>query len=141
MSTKNEFKLSNAERRKRRFSDSFKQKKVREIQRGKTRVIEVCKQYDVSSTNVYRWIDKFGAMKTKTERLVVETASDTQELLRLKKQVAELERLIGQKQVELEFKDKMIGLAEATYGVDIKKKFSTSRSTGFGNSEHTTHGA
>jgi hypothetical protein len=80
-------------------------------------------------------------MKTKTERLVVETASDTQELLRLKKQVAELERLIGQKQVELEFKDKMIGLAEATYGVDIKKKFSTSRSTGFGNSEHTTHGA
>ncbi len=43
MSTKNEFKLSNAERRKRRFSDSFKQKKVREIQQGKTRVIEVCK--------------------------------------------------------------------------------------------------
>ena len=45
--------------------------------------------------------------------------------LELKKKVAELERIIGQKQVLLDFKDKMIEIAEQTYGVKIKKKFST----------------
>ncbi len=38
-------------------------------------------------------------MKNKTEGLGIETGSNTQELMRLKKQVAELERLIGRKQV------------------------------------------
>ena len=40
----------------------------------------------------------------------------------LQKRVAELERMLGQKQTEIEFKNKMIDLAEQTYGVDIKKK-------------------
>ncbi len=35
--------------------------------------------------------------------------------------MADLERIIGQKQVLLDFSDKMIYLAEETYGVDIKK--------------------
>lgn len=46
-------------------------------------------------------------------------------ILSLKKKVAELERIIGQKQILLDFKDKMIEIAEETYGVDIKKKIST----------------
>ena len=80
-------------------------------------------------------------MKNKKERLIVETESDTQQLLHLKKQVAELERIIGQKQVLLDFKDKMIELAEQTYGVDIKKKFSTTPSGTSGNTENNTTSA
>ena len=34
-----------------------------------------------------------------------------------------MEQIIGQKQILLEFKDKMIEIAEETYKVDIKKKF------------------
>jgi hypothetical protein len=75
---------------------------------------------------VYKWIAKFGSMKqSNQERLIVETQSDTYQLLELRKKVAELERLIGQKQILLDFKDKMIDLAEEAYGIDIKKKFST----------------
>jgi hypothetical protein len=59
----------------------------------------------------------------------VETDSDTREILALRKKVAELERLIGQKQILLEFKDKMIEIAEDMYGVDIKKKLSTKPSS------------
>ena len=48
--------------------------------------------------------------------------------------MADLERIIGQKQVLLDFSDKMIDLAEETYGVDIKKftgtLFNTSGNTG-----------
>lgn len=121
MATREKFKMTIAERRRRNFSDSFKIKKVREIETGKTKVSELCRQYEVSSTNVYRWLNKFGTMKDKKERLIVEIDSDTKQLIELKKKVAELEQVIGQKQILIDFKDKMIDLAEEAYGVDIKK--------------------
>ena len=77
-------------------------------------------------------------MKDKTERLIIETESDTKQLLELRKKVAELEQIIGQKQILLDFKDKMIDLAEETYGVDIKKKYSTQQSSISGNTENNT---
>ena len=138
MATRSQFKMTTLERRRRNFSDSFKVQKVRELETGKTKISEICKQYEVSDTNVYRWLNKFGTMKDKKERLIVETDSDTKQLLALRKKVAELERLIGQKQILLDFKDKMIELAEETYGVDIKKKFFTRQSGTSGTTESNT---
>lgn len=129
------FKMTTAQRQQRTFSENFKREKVRELEIGLTRVSELSKQYEVSTTNIYRWIAKFGSMKQKKERLIVEGQSDTKELLELKKKVAELERIIGQKQILLDFKDKMIDIAEETYQVDIKKKFGTKPSDGTGSKE------
>ncbi len=130
-----QLKMSTADRSRRRFSDNFKIQKVREIETGQTKVSEICSQYQVAAKNVYLWIDKFGTMKNKKERLVVETDSDTRQLLELKKKVSELERIIGQKQILIDFQDKMIELAEETYGVDIKKKFFSTPSSTFGNTD------
>ncbi len=138
MATRRQFRMSKAERQHRTFSDSFKIQKVRELETGKTKVIEICKQYEVSTTSIYRWLNKFGTMDNKKERLIVEADSDTKQLLELKKRIAELERIIGQKQIVIEFKDKMIDLAEETYGVDIKKKFSTPHSNTSGIAESNT---
>ena len=131
-------KLSLPERRRRRFSDNFKLEKVRSLEMGRVTVVELCKQYTVSATSVYRWIDKFGLNKDETERLVVETKSDTQELLALKKKVAELEQIVGQKQILIDFKDKMIDIAEEMYGIEIKKKRSTKRSNTSGKTKGKT---
>ena len=128
MAVRETHKLSRSERYTRSFSDSFKLQKVREIETGKSRVSDICKQYEVSNTSVYRWLDQFGLMKDKKERLIIETQSDTRELWELKKKVAELERIVGQKQILIDFKDKMIDIAEEMYGIDIKKKFSTRQS-------------
>ena len=138
MATREKFKMTTAERMRRNFSDSFKIQKVRELETGKIKISELCKQYEVTSTNVYRWLNKFGTMKGKAERLIVETDSDTKQLLGLKKKVAELEQIIGQKQIMLDFKDKMIDLAEEAYGVDIKKKYSTQQSDISGSTESNT---
>ena len=51
----------------------------------------------------------------------MESKSDTTKILALQKKIAELERLVGQKQVQLDFQEKMIEIAEETYQVDIKK--------------------
>jgi transposase-like protein len=123
-----QLKMSTAERRSRKFSDNFKMQKVREIETGQTKVSEICSEYQVAAKNVYLWVDKFGSMKNKKERMVVESDSDTRQLIELKKRVSELERIIGQKQIVIEFQDKMIELAEENYGVDIKKKFFSSPS-------------
>lgn len=128
MSYKKQFTSSSAERSLRSFSDAFKKQKVRELESGRTTVIEICRQYEVSRTSVFRWMRKFGVMGKKKERVIIESESDTRQLLALKKRIAELERLIGQKQILLDFKDKMIELAEEEYQIDIKKKFSEKRS-------------
>jgi transposase-like protein len=117
--------LTRGERQNRHFSETFKVKKVQEIERGITRISEICKEYEVSDTSVRKWILKYSTMKKKAERLIVESKSDTQKILDLKKQIAELERLLGQKQIQLEFKDTMIEIAEEMYKIDIKKKLGT----------------
>lgn len=141
MATRTEFELNLQERKARHFSKNFKIIKVREIESGATTVTQIKNQYQVTYATIYRWIHKFGSMSKKQERLIVETQSDTQELLALKKRVAELERIVGQKQILIDFKDKMIEIAEEQYGVDIKKKFSSLPSGISGKTENNTPSA
>jgi transposase-like protein len=112
------------------FSEDFKKKKVRELERNISSVPDICKTYSVSRTSVYKWIYKYSVMAKKQVKQVVEAKSDTQKIKALQERIKELERIVGQKQLLLEFKDKMIEIAEATYGVDIKKKVGSRLSSG-----------
>lgn len=116
--------MNETDRRIRRFSENFRKEKVRELELGIVSIRDLRQQYQVSDMSVRRWIAKFSSMKEKKERLIVESQSDTVQLLELKKKVAELERVVGQKQLLIDFQQKMIELAEEEYRVDIKKKFS-----------------
>lgn len=137
MANRNQFKMSIAQRRVRHFSDDFKRQKVHELETGQTNTSELVREYELARMTVSRWITKYGTMskKKKPERMIVESESDTKKLLTLQKQVADLERALGQKQLQLDFKDKMIDLAEEYYQIDIKKNFSTQQSSGIGKTE------
>lgn len=123
MATRKKFKQTELERRRRTFSEEFKIAKVREIDQKITTIAEVCKQYEVSDLAVRNWRKKYSSNYMKGVRTIVELESDTRMILDLKAKVAQLEMLVGQKQIQLEFKDKVIEMAEETYKVDIKKKF------------------
>ncbi len=112
------------------FSEDFKKKKVKELEKNVTSVSELCRTYSVSRTSVYRWIYKYSTMAKKQERQVVEAKSDTNKIKALEDRIKELERIIGQKQLLLEFKEKMIEIAEETYGIEIKKNSSSKPSSG-----------
>lgn len=135
MATKYQFKQKTEERRLRTFSDEFKRKKVREIEQKSTTIAEVSRQYEVREANVSKWIKKYSSNYMKGVRVIVESESDTTKIALLEKKLAELERLVGQKQIRLEFYEKMIELAEEQYQVDIKKKFGEKPSTGSGTIE------
>jgi transposase-like protein len=135
MATKYQFKQKTEERRLRTFSDEFKRKKVREIEQKSTTIAEVSRQYEVREDSVSKWIKKYSSNYMKGVRVIVESESDTTKIALLEKKLAELERLVGQKQIRLEFYEKMIELAEEQYQVDIKKKFGEKPSTGSGTTE------
>lgn len=108
---------------RRSFSAEFRRKKVEEIECKISSVSEISREYQVTRTAVYKWIKQYSSSMKKKERLIVEEESDTRKLAILQQRIAELERLLGQKQIQLEFMEKVIDIAEETYHVDIKKKF------------------
>jgi transposase-like protein len=133
MSSKQKFTISTEERQRRTFSEEFKRKKVREIEQKITTIAEVSRNYQVRANSVAKWLAKYGNVKMKGVRIIVESESDTRRIQELERKVAELERMVGNKQILLEFQDKMIELAEQRYQVDIKKKCVPTPSAMFGN--------
>jgi transposase len=131
-------KLSLKERCNRYFSEDFKRKKVSELERNLISVSELCREYQVSNTAVYKWIYKYSMMRKKGLKQVIEAKCDSKKIMALKEQVRELERIIGEKQVKLDFQDKMIEQAESTYKIDIKKKFTGKHSSGIGSKGKST---
>lgn len=106
----------------RRFSEDFKRNKVQELDKKLITIGELCKEYQVSSTSVYKWIYKYSFMKKKAVKMVVESESDTARILALRKHIADLERLLGSKQFEIDFMQKQLEIAKDQFGVDLKKK-------------------
>jgi transposase len=119
------------------FSESLKKEIVRGLERNLHSVADVCQVHQVSRTSVYRWIYKYSSMASKQVKQVVEAKSDTQKIKALEERIKELERVIGQKQLLLEFKDKMIEIAESTYHVDIKKKLGSKALSGTTSTEQS----
>lgn len=109
----------------RSFSEDFKKQKVQEIVTKKTTVQEVSKLYEIWPQIIYRWIHKYSSDHPKQTKIVVEMESESQKALFYKEKVAELERLVGQKQIELDFMEKLIELASEELDMDLKKNFSS----------------
>ena len=130
-----------ANRIPRYFSESFRQGKVREIERNLTTVTAVSREYEVSRGAVYKWIYKYSLYRKRQIRQIIEPMSDTQKIKDLQARIKELERLVGQKQILLEFKEKMIEIAEEMYQVDIKKKLGSRLSSGLDKIEKDSPGA
>lgn len=122
------------------FNEQFKKQKVKEIESKLTTVTQVSRVYGVTRNGVYKWLNKYSLYNKKGVRLILEPMSDTRKIEELQKRISELERLIGQKQIELEFKEKMIQIAEEMYGIDIKKKLGSRFSDGSGKMSDDTDG-
>ena len=132
MAKRQQFKQSIDERRRRIFSEEFKQKKVREIDQKITTIAEVSREYEVRASNVSKWLTQYSPNRMKSVRTIVESESDTRKLFDMQQKIAELERVIGQKQLLIDFQAKMMELAEQEYGIDIKKKFERKPLSGTG---------
>jgi transposase len=132
MARREQLQRTNKPRERRYFSEDFRRDRVREIERGIATVSEVSKAHGVSDTAIYKWIYRYSTLRQKGLRQVVEAKSATQKVLRLKEELKELHALLGEKQLKIEFLEKLIELASEQYGIDLKKSTGMRPSSGSG---------
>lgn len=119
----------------RHFSSDFKKKRVQELENNLASASDICKTHKVSRASVYKWLYKYSNMAKKQVRQVVGAKSDTEKFNLLENRINELELIIGQKQLLIDFQDKVIEIAESTFEADIKKKFGSKPSSAIGTPE------
>jgi transposase len=122
--------LTVQERQCRYFSEEFKRQKVSDIEKKLVTIAQVCREYQVSTTAVHKWLHKYSSMRKKKEKMVYTSESETVKIKLMEERIKELERAVGQKQLKIDFLEKMIDLAEEELNVDIKKKASSKPSVG-----------
>lgn len=116
----------------RNFSDSFKRDVVSRIEKNEFTVREVSDLYGVSTTAVYKWVYKYSILYQKGYRQIVESMSTTHKVKELQARIKELERAVGQKQMKVDFLEKLIEISEEDFGIDIKKKGTSKLNSGSG---------
>jgi len=123
-------------RKRRTFSISFKKSLVKEFESGRFSVTQLGSLYEIQPMVIYRWIYRYSIFNEKGSRIVEMKDSSTEKLKKLEQRIKELERAVGQKQITIDYLEKMIEVAKEELDIDIKKNFDTPRSTGSGKTEN-----
>ena len=112
------------------FTEEFKKARVKEYEKGEFTVREISRLFDIQTMVIYRWIRKYSIYYQKKTVVVEMKDSSRKKLKDYEKRIADLERALGQKQLKIDFLEKMIDLAEDEYNVEIKKNSDTPLSDG-----------
>jgi transposase-like protein len=127
-----EFKKTFDQSRTHYFGEKFKKEVVKRIERNEFSVSEASNTYEVSRTSLYRWVYKYSKLYRKGYRQVIEPMSSTKKIKGLQSRIKELELIVGQKQIKLDYLSKLIEIAEKDYQIEIVKKNIATRSSGSG---------
>ena len=121
--------------KKRFFSEQLRKKIVHEYEMGKMTVLELSRFYSVSDTSIYKWIVKYSNYEKQSIQIVEMKGSGSNRIKELEQKVKELERIVGVKQIKIDFLEKMTDISKIEFGIDLKKNFSIQRSTGLEKTE------
>jgi transposase-like protein len=112
------------------FSEDFKRNKVKDLVAKRISLRQICELYQVSRTTVYKWLYKYSSYHSSGVKIVVQMESEAHKTQQLLQRLAELERIVGQKQLELDYVHKLIEIASAELGYDLKKSIGAKLSNG-----------
>lgn len=122
-------------RPRRIFSEQLKKKIIKDIDEGKTNITGAGREYQVSNVAIYRWLKKYSAHLHPSTTIVMQMDSEQYKSRELEKKVAELESVIGRKQMEIDYLNKLIELAGKDLDIDLKKNINTVVSVGSDNTK------
>lgn len=115
---------------RRTFSEEFKRQKVQLIVDKLVSIKELSELYLVSQMSVYRWLYRYSPHHQKGTTQVVQMESEAHKTKELLRQVAELERAVGQKQLAIDYLERLIALSGESLQMDLKKTFGAPASNG-----------
>jgi transposase len=113
----------------RTFSEEFKKAKIKELDEKLISIQELVTSYKISRTSVYKWLVKYSIHYQKGTKMVVELESEAQKTKQLLQEKAELQRALGEKQMQLDLLNKLIEFASDDLRIDLKKSFQEKLST------------
>ena len=117
-------------RQRRIFSEEFKRQKVQLIVDKLASVKEISETYSVSHMSVYRWLYRYSPHHQKGTVQVVQMESEGHKTKELLRQVAELERALGQKQIAIDYLERLLAVSSESLQIDLKKTFGGPASSG-----------
>ena len=95
-------------RKHRVYSEDFKRSLVDSFERGEFSILQLEKLYSVKNSTIYAWVYKFSRFNEKGVRIVEMKSSNQTKLAELIQKVEQLEQIVGQKQIAIEYLEKMI---------------------------------
>ena len=119
-------------RERRIFSEDLKKKAVKDLTSKRTTIRALINEHQVSEQTVYRWLYKYSPYHDQKCTLVVQMKSEETKNSELQKRVADLERVVDQKQLEIDFLNKLLEIGSLELGFDLKKNLHTLPSNGTG---------
>lgn len=127
-------------REQRVFSEDLKKKIIKELVSKRSTIRSVMAEHQVSRSTVYKWLYKYSPQHEPKPTLVVQMQSEEIKNAQLRQRLAELERIIGQKQLEIDFLNKLMELGSQELGFDFKKNFNPPPLNGSGATGKATVG-
>lgn len=118
------------------FSEEFKRKIVNDFESGRFSVRDLSRLHGMSRQCVYYWIYKFSNFNDRDYRIVEMKDSSDKKVKQLEQKIKELERMVGQKQIKIDYLEKMIEIADDELSIDIKKNSNTPPSAGSGKTKN-----
>lgn len=125
---------------KRKFTDEFKKARVKEFEKGQLTALEITREYKLGLALIYKWIRKYSIYHQNNYQVVVEEKSLSKKNQALRKRIEDLEAMLGRKQMEVEYLQKVIDINSEDLEIDLKKKHGTAPSNGFGETKPPTSG-
>lgn len=122
-------------RKRKIYSEQIKRKVVDDFRSGRHTALELSDLYHCHPQTIYNWIYKYSPGDSPQINVVEMSQSTDQKVKDLQAKIADLERMVGQKQIKVDFLEKMIELAESEYDLDLKKNSSSKQSNGSGPTE------
>lgn len=113
--------MTSEERRRRRFTETFRREQVTKIEAGDLTISEVCLLYQVRPYSVSKWLKKYGVQALPGPITVI-SASEVGRVKELEKENENLKKLIGELHIESAYQRGVIRFAKQQLGEDFEKK-------------------
>lgn len=105
----------------RHFSVEFKKQIIAQLDAKLITITEIARLYEVSVVSVCRWRHLYSKHYSKPTMVVIQMESEALKTKTLLEKNAELERIIGQKQLKIDYLEKLLEIASNDLKVDLKK--------------------
>ncbi len=125
--------MTNYPRTIKRYSISFKQKVVREIEEDGDSISDIKRKYDIrGAETVQKWLRKFGKNHLLNTIVRIEMKDEKDRIRELEAQVRNLKMALADAVLEKDVLKNIISMAEEHYETDLKKN------SGHGSSKRPT---